>query len=276
MKMVWHYTRRDGKQRGLTVQPSEIIDARMAGAKWHPDMRTQFGPQCSHGNMMQIRESVEWQSAVQAYAIAHHLDMNDLLIMMCKYPQQPRNPTPRMPRMPDDGSPKPGSLVIDDGGRREWRRRNKRVMRGKIGDCATRAIQVTLRDTEHAVSYGKIRSDVIADKQQYHADRHSEAWRNNNFAVYNDTTRRLLEHYTHCKWIYISVWGVIDKTPAFKTVAKLLASAPPVVLVSRDHVVALKNGAIYDTWDSTLCRVKMVLCRKKDASAVKLLLRQAI
>ena len=272
---MWYYTRRDGKQRGLTVQPSEILDAKRSGAKWHPDMRDRFGAQCSHGSMMQIRESLEWKLAVEDYATARGLDLQYLLSSMCKHPQQPRNPTPRMPRLPDDGSPKPGDLVIDDGGRTAWRKSsNYQVMKGRVGDCSTRAMQVTLRDTIHAVSYNTICFDVIGDKKRNYPSR-SKTWKNNNYAVYNDTTRRLMEQYTRTDWTYVNVWVQAKKHPAFKTVAARLAGLKSVMLVSRNHIAAVRSGVIHDTWDSKYCRTTQVLCRQEDASEVKRLLSAA-
>ena len=95
MNTRWTYTRLDGLQRTLTVLPSEIIDARRAGARWNPDMRTQFGTQCSHRNMMRLRESPEWRIAVIDYARLHGLNEEALQLSMCKRPKQARTAAAR-------------------------------------------------------------------------------------------------------------------------------------------------------------------------------------
>ena len=103
MNERWTYFNLDGRQRGLTVLPSEIIAARRAGVSWHPGMREQFGTQCSHRNMMQIRESAEWRLAVIDYAQQHGLDETALQLSMCKNPPVARTAGARASEVIDTG-----------------------------------------------------------------------------------------------------------------------------------------------------------------------------
>ena len=275
MNERWTYFNLDGRQRGLTVLPSEIIDARRNGAKWHPDMRETFGPQCSHSSMMQIRESAEWREAVIDYARHHKLDENALQRRLCKPAKgaapapKPRNPKPR------GAGGGPGSWVFDDGGRAAWKRSEdyNKVMRGG-GDCATRAIQITLRDTESAVCYGKIRSDVIADKQRYYQTTYTRSGRNHHYDVHINTIRRLMCNYTNASWVYLDMRDYMHK--AFMVVARRLASIESFMLLSRDHIAAVKHGVIHDEFNSRWFNAVQVLCNRKDAANVRRLLNNNV
>ena len=113
MNTRWSYTRRDGKQRTLTVLPAAIVDAKRTGAKWHPDMRTQFGPQCSHGNMMQIRESAEWRIAVIDYARLHGLNEEALQLSMCKKARRARSAGARVSEMMEQFSERKFGIELE-------------------------------------------------------------------------------------------------------------------------------------------------------------------
>ena len=286
MTLVWSYTQRDGKRRDTTVLPAVIIDAKRAGAKWHPDMRQQFGTQCSHGNMMQMRESPEWREAVISYARHHKIDEKALQLSMCKKARQARSTgarvaerlTPVKPEQPPQ--PKPGTYINDDGGRADWESSTDYiVMHGKIGDCGTRAMQITLRGTEHAQTYNTICQDIIAGKRRRYGKRNpwgfGPEWLNNNYGTPNSVMESLMKHYTRHPWRMVNVTHELGRTAKFKEVAEILADMEAVMIQSKNHIAACKNGVIYDSWDSRWQTTLYVTCREYDAPKVKGLLKAA-
>ena len=286
--MTWNYTQRDGRTRTLTIQPAVIIDAKREGLKWHPDMRERFGKQCGHGAMMQIRESAEWRTAVIEYARAHEINEELLIGSMCKRAKQSRVMPPPLPPAPPKPQPKrlrradhqPGDLVIDDGGREAWvNSPDHIVMQGDLGDCATRAMEVTLRGTDNEQSYGTICKDVIKGKQRLYSKSnpwgYGKEWLKNNYSTPTDVIRSLMQKYTAGAWTMITVKPHLGQQRIIKNVAKILAPLKNVMLLSQSHIVAVKDGVIYDSWNSRMRRAGWVICRQVDGDEVIGLLRGA-
>lgn len=170
--------------------------------------------------------------------------------------------------------PKAGSLVIDDGGRHEH---TKKV---GVGDCTTRAIAVTMREFNSRINYSVIKRDIISDKKKYYnnpAKRpegcKSDSWLKTNDGAPRMTKRRLMRKYTGTPWVDVDVRKIVGTGAKFKDIAKALAPLDTVMLESGDHIVAVKNGVIYDSWDSTKCWVSRVFCMKSDVRNVRRLIK---
>ena len=166
-------------------------------------------------------------------------------------------------------------LVKDSGGRDEYGGGDV-----GIGDCTTRAIAVTMRAFNPRINYAVIRKDIIADKQKYYrspakrpAGSKSDYWLKTHAAVPRMTKRRLMRQYTGAIWIDAKFKKENGAPYTFEELAVRLASLESVMLVSDDHIVAVRNGLIHDTWDSKRCWATYIFCKKTDLQKVRQLLK---
>ena len=72
---MWTYTRKDGRQRTIEVDPQRLIRMHLVGEEgpsvpWEA-MYTVFGPPCNMSNLGQIRNSPEWVREIQRYIEAN-------------------------------------------------------------------------------------------------------------------------------------------------------------------------------------------------------------
>ena len=166
----------------------------------------------------------------------------------------------------------PGTLVYDNGGRTG---RNN-----GIGDCTTRAIVITMREFNNRVNYKVVCNDIVKDKQKHYKNptRRPLGCKDDNWLKTNDgaprmTKRRLMRQYTGTAWVDINIKKPTGARYTFKELAVTLSSLKSVMLVSDDHIVSVREGVIYDAWDSKKCRATHVFCKKSEVGAVRRLLK---
>ena len=148
------------------------------------------------------------------------------------------------------------------------------------GDCGIRAITHSLRDFGIDASYGNIAREVSDDYETYvNTEGETQlSMLNANLGhrpkgIHDDTIVRLMFKHTGVILQRIEVLKnkVSDSDnykPNLKSTAMSLEGIASCMLICNGHVVACRDGVLYDTWDSRRRRIMTILCHPDDEQSV--------
>lgn len=145
-------------------------------------------------------------------------------------------------------------LVITDGGRSEA------GFNGHCGDCVTRAITLAT-----GMPYESVWEDLTTLKNRRQI-RRTDADTGMPFSVCVEyLTNYIGSKFVSCNWKYgnyVRRMGVDCETSYCnyntKTIEEVVGNKGTYILQLRDHMVCVRDGVFYDTWDSRGKRAKEV------------------
>ena len=119
-----------------------------------------------------------------------------------------------------------------------------------IDDCAALTILMAAQEYsfDFKIDYPMIASEIILEKQRHRKEfiEDSDFWFEHHCGVPQFLTEGLIQKLTDLSWKSICL---PDELPVWK-IAKWCYNRDLIVLNCSDHVLALRSGIIYDTWNS--------------------------
>ena len=143
------------------------------------------------------------------------------------------------------------------------------------GDCAIVAMSVVTDAAGLNIGYNRIADDVIKIKQDnwdIYQSSHPKIWFESHGAVPTEITTALLEQYFGKP---LSQTIVLTRHTRGKLTAAL-ANIPFALILSHQHITAIKSGAVYDRWDSRRKIVEEIISLPEHKTDVRRIVKNAI
>ena len=137
----------------------------------------------------------------------------------------------------------------------------------RYGHCAPIALTVATRAAGINVSYDCIADDVIGLKRanrDFYPTREEE-WFDQPGSVPNEIILSLLERYFQEQFSRT----IVLETHPIGTLSAALADVPFALVLSLAHITTIKDGVVYDSWDSRRKAVSEIYCLPKFRATVR-------